>query len=81
MEGDFCSRESYSRCVLAAKEFRDYNSVAMSRCTLASSLLAINQDSNTVVVFRIDPTTGRLTPTGQSVEVSLPSCVTFVTGQ
>ncbi|MGO9244277.1 MAG: beta-propeller fold lactonase family protein [Verrucomicrobiia bacterium] len=37
-----------------------------------------NQDSNTIVVFRIDPTTGRLTPTGQSVEVSTPSCVTFV---
>jgi 6-phosphogluconolactonase len=44
-------------------------------------LLAANQDSNTVVVFRIDPTTGRLTPTGQSVEVSMPSCVTFVIGQ
>jgi 6-phosphogluconolactonase len=41
-------------------------------------LIAANQDSNTVVVFRIDPTTGRLTPTGQSVEVSMPSCVTFV---
>jgi 6-phosphogluconolactonase len=41
-------------------------------------LLAANQDSNTIVVFRIDPTTGHLTPTGQSIEVSLPSCVTLV---
>jgi hypothetical protein len=24
------------------------------------------------------PTTGRLTPTGQSVEVSIPTCITFV---
>jgi 6-phosphogluconolactonase len=40
--------------------------------------LAANQDSDTVVVFRIDPNTGRLTPTGQSVESSLPTCVTFV---
>jgi 6-phosphogluconolactonase len=42
-------------------------------------LLAANQDSNTIVVFRIDPKTGRLTPTGQSVEISMPTCVTFVT--
>ncbi|MGD0060709.1 MAG: lactonase family protein [Verrucomicrobiia bacterium] len=41
-------------------------------------LLAANQDSNSIAVFRVDPATGRLTPTGQSVEVSLPSCVTFV---
>jgi 6-phosphogluconolactonase len=41
-------------------------------------LLAANQDSNTIVVFRIDPVTGRLTPTGQSIEVSLPSCVAFL---
>jgi len=41
-------------------------------------LLAANQDSNTVVVFRIDLNTGRLTPTGQSVEISSPTCVTFV---
>ncbi|MGD1017733.1 MAG: lactonase family protein [Verrucomicrobiia bacterium] len=42
-------------------------------------LLAANQDSNTIVEFRIDPVTGRLTPTGQSIEVSLPCCVVFVT--
>jgi len=41
-------------------------------------LLAANQDSDTIVVFRIDPKTGRLTPTGQSVEISSPTCVTFV---
>jgi 6-phosphogluconolactonase len=44
-------------------------------------LIAANQDSNTVVVFRIDPATGRLTPTGQFIEISLPSCVTFVATQ
>ena len=32
-------------------------------------LLAANQDSGTVVVFRIDPQTGQLQPTGQKVEV------------
>jgi 6-phosphogluconolactonase len=42
-------------------------------------LLAANQDSNTVVVFRIDQTSGRLSPTGQSIEISSPTCVTFVT--
>jgi 6-phosphogluconolactonase len=44
-------------------------------------LLAANQDSNTVVVFRIDPTTSRLTPTGQSIEVSMPSCAVFAIRQ
>jgi 6-phosphogluconolactonase len=44
-------------------------------------LLAANQDSNTVVVFRIDPTTSRLTPTGQSIEISMPTCVVFMIGE
>jgi 6-phosphogluconolactonase (cycloisomerase 2 family) len=30
------------------------------------------------VQFRIDPNTGRLTPTGQVLEVPSPVCVTFV---
>jgi 6-phosphogluconolactonase len=42
-------------------------------------LLAANQESNNVVVFRIDPVTGRLTPTGDIVEVPAPVCITFVT--
>jgi len=42
-------------------------------------LLAANQDSNTVVPFRIDQETGHLTPTGPPIEVSSPTCVTFVT--
>jgi 6-phosphogluconolactonase len=41
-------------------------------------LLAANQRSNSVVVFRIDQETGRLTPTGHSVTVGTPVCVTFV---
>jgi 6-phosphogluconolactonase len=41
-------------------------------------LLAANQDSDSVVVFRVDPT-GRLTPTGQTVEVGSPVAVAFVT--
>lgn len=44
-------------------------------------LLAAYQDSDTVVVFNVDPTTGRLSPTGQSVEVSMPTCITSVIGQ
>lgn len=43
-----------------------------------SFLLAANQDSNTIVVFRIDKKTGRLTPTGQTVEAPAPICVKFV---
>jgi 6-phosphogluconolactonase len=43
-----------------------------------SFLLAANQDSNNLVVFRIDSKTGRLTPTGQKVEVPSPMCVKFL---
>ena len=43
-----------------------------------SYLLAANQDSGNVVVFRIKPTTGELSPTGQVVQVPAPVCVTFV---
>jgi 6-phosphogluconolactonase len=41
-------------------------------------LLAANQESNNIVVFRIDSTTGALTPTGDIVEVPSPVCITFV---
>jgi 6-phosphogluconolactonase len=41
-------------------------------------LLAENQESNNIVVFHIDPATGNLTPTGQTIEVPSPVCITFV---
>src|ERR1700719_259884 len=41
-------------------------------------LLAANQESGNIVVFRIDATTGPLTPTGEVVEVPAPVCITFV---
>lgn len=41
-------------------------------------LIAANQDSGNVVVFRIDQSHGGLTPTGSSVQVSMPVCVVFV---
>jgi len=41
-------------------------------------LLAANQESGNIVVFRIDAATGRLTPTGESVEVPAPVCIAFV---
>jgi 6-phosphogluconolactonase len=44
-------------------------------------LLAANEESNNIVVFRIDPATGALTPTGQTVEVSSPVCITFVAAE
>ncbi len=43
-----------------------------------SFLLAANQDSGNIVVFRIDKKSGRLTPTGQTVEVPAPMCVKFL---
>jgi 6-phosphogluconolactonase len=41
-------------------------------------LLAANQESNNIVIFRIDSTTGALSPTGEIAEVPAPVCVTFV---
>ncbi len=41
-------------------------------------LLAANQNTANVVIFRIDASTGRLTPTGQSVKVDWPVCVKFL---
>jgi 6-phosphogluconolactonase len=41
-------------------------------------LIAANQDSNSLVVFRIDPQTGKLTPAGQRAEVGSPVCIKFV---
>ena len=41
-------------------------------------LIAANQESDDIVVFRIDGKTGRLVPTGQSLHVPSPACVTFV---
>ncbi|HTK75156.1 MAG TPA: lactonase family protein [Gemmataceae bacterium] len=43
-----------------------------------SYLIAANQDSNNLVVFRIDQQSGKLTPTGQQVEVGQPVCVKFL---
>jgi len=41
-------------------------------------LLAENQKSDNIVVFRIDAKTGRLTPTGQVLDVGSPVCVKFL---
>jgi 6-phosphogluconolactonase len=41
-------------------------------------LLAAHQRSDSVVVFRIDRASGRLTPTGHTVELGSPVCVKFV---
>ncbi len=41
-------------------------------------LLAANEESNNIVVFKINPETGGLTPTGQVMEVASPVCITFL---
>jgi 6-phosphogluconolactonase len=40
-------------------------------------LLAANQDSDSVVIFRIHPDNGRLTPTGESYSIPSPVCLRF----
>jgi 6-phosphogluconolactonase len=41
-------------------------------------LAAANQDSHSIVMFRIDEATGRLTATGSVVEAGTPICVRFM---
>lgn len=41
-------------------------------------LLAANQNSDSVVTFAIDPSSGKLSPTGHSVEIPSPVCVAFL---
>jgi 6-phosphogluconolactonase len=43
-----------------------------------SYLLAANQLSNNVVVFKIDSSTGRLSKTGTEIRVDTPVCIKFV---
>ena len=43
-----------------------------------SWLWAANQESDNIVIFRINHKTGRLTPTGQVLQVASPACVRFV---
>jgi 6-phosphogluconolactonase len=40
-------------------------------------LLAANQESNNILVFRADPKTGKLSLTGSRVEIAAPVCVKF----
>jgi 6-phosphogluconolactonase (cycloisomerase 2 family) len=43
-------------------------------------LYAANQDTDTVVTFRVNPATGRLMPTGQVVKTGSPVGIIFVGG-
>ncbi len=47
--------------------------------TLAGDFLWVaNQNSDLIVIFRVDPQTGRLQATGQALEVGAPVCVRFL---
>jgi 6-phosphogluconolactonase len=41
-------------------------------------LFAANQDTGSIVQFRIDPKTGRLAATGKKVELYKPVCIQFL---
>jgi 6-phosphogluconolactonase len=41
------------------------------------SLLVANELTNNIVVFRIDPATGKLTKTGKEIMVDTPVCLQF----
>ena len=41
-------------------------------------LFALNQISNNVVQFKVDPATGMLSGTGREIKVDTPVCLQFV---
>jgi len=41
-------------------------------------LLAENQNSNAIVEFRVDQATGKLMPTGETLSVPSPICISFL---
>ena len=41
-------------------------------------LLAANQNTSNIVVFRIDPKSGQLTDTGKAIDVPFPVCIQFL---
>ena len=41
-------------------------------------LLVAHQYSNDVLVFKIDPSSGRLTKTGKGIKLEVPVCIQFV---
>lgn len=41
-------------------------------------LLVANQNSNDIVIFKINKTTGLLTPTGKKIEIDKPVCLKFI---
>ncbi len=43
-----------------------------------SYLFAANQNSGNVVIFRVDAKTGKLTPSGETIEIGSPVCVRFL---
>jgi 6-phosphogluconolactonase len=43
-----------------------------------SRLLVANQNSGNIVIFQINPANGRLTASGQTLEVASPVCLKFV---
>ena len=43
----------------------------------AAHLYAANENSHTIVEFRVDQASGKLTPTGQIIETGSPSCIAF----
>ena len=44
-----------------------------------SRLYAANEDSHTIVEFRVDGETGKLKATGQVIETGSPTCIVFAT--
>ena len=42
-----------------------------------ATLYVANQDSDTIVCFRVDPFRGLLTPTGQVIQTGSPSSIVF----
>ena len=79
----YTCNDTTTSCIIAEAPYRRSDSTAGAQLKVGidptgAFLLAANQDTDNVVVFRIDAATGKLEPSGQSIRVPMPVCVKFL---
>ena len=71
------NRDNGSLTLIANQSYRGENARQFVLSPDGAWLISANQDSNDLTVFRIDPTTGKLSPTGHRAGIAAPACLAF----
>jgi 6-phosphogluconolactonase len=69
--------ENGSLTLIANQSYRGENARDFVLSPDGGWLISANEDSNELVVFRLDSKTGRISPTGHRASIALPACVAF----